>query len=550
MEMEDELSRYYADLLDGSYDCVDRIVLNAYHTVCHSPGGFRDWWRRLMNGAEERLDNAHLMRMAGRFSRRVRAYAAAHNIPVIDCGRGERKHEIAEEYLATHPTVQGLFLILVARAVAPIWEVERPAAGCIRNLRSKTTYVNHYSFHIMDPAWGHLTIKMSGHPPCGAQMILNGHEYVAAQAQQAGLDFTKEGNCFTCSSSTADLARVAETLSAERAIGRLTQVCERWIYSCCLCFALTLDEQQRSGFHYAYSVYQVEYSRNLLFQVGGQMEQVFQGLIDRTRARLTVRDLKTIFGAKRRPFRHKAAPAPRVAVVLERPVYDLTVFKLHFGALTLKAYTKGEHVLRFEALVHNTKALGCGRVVAKFPQIVARLRAMVAEFLTTLHAVDHAFVPDETLEQLPLPSLLGQTRVGGVDLNKPRMRTLLAALLTLAPAPGGFRVAEVAAQVRAMTGQTADEYGTRQAAYDLKKLRAKHLLELVPSSRRYRVPPAGLRTIAALVILREQVIKPLLAGTAKAKMGRKPKNWSPIDAHYETIRKDMQVLFDDLGLAA
>ncbi len=26
-------------------------------------------------------------------------------------------------------------------------------------------YVNHYSFHILDPDWGHLTIKMSGHPP-------------------------------------------------------------------------------------------------------------------------------------------------------------------------------------------------------------------------------------------------------------------------------------------------------------------------------------------------------------------------------------------------
>ena len=32
--MTDELSDYYADLLDGSYDCVDRIVLNAYHTLC------------------------------------------------------------------------------------------------------------------------------------------------------------------------------------------------------------------------------------------------------------------------------------------------------------------------------------------------------------------------------------------------------------------------------------------------------------------------------------------------------------------------------------
>jgi len=237
----------------------------------------------------------------------------------MDCARGERKHAIAEEYLSTHPTVQGLFLILVSRAIAPVWEVERSKAGRIRNIRSKKPYVNHYSFHIMDPDWGHLTIKMSGHPPFGAQIILNGHEYVAAQAQQAGLDFTKEENCFTHLSRVADLARIAETLSEEQTIGRLTQVCDRWIYSCCLCFALDRDEQQRSGFRYAYSVYHVEYSRNLLFQAGDQMEQVFQGLIDRTRARLTVRALKTIFGAKRRPFRHKAAPAPRLAVVLERP---------------------------------------------------------------------------------------------------------------------------------------------------------------------------------------------------------------------------------------
>jgi hypothetical protein len=548
--MVDELSAYYADLLDGSYDCVDRIVLNAYHTLCYSPGGFRDWWRKLMNGQEDTLDNAHLMRLAGRFSRRVRAYAKAHGIPVIDCGRGERKHEIAEEYLSTHPEARGLFVILVARAIAPVWDVERSTAGQIKNLATKKPYVNHYSFHILDPEWGHLTIKMSGHPPFGAQIILNGHEYVAAQARRAAIACTKEGNCFTHSSSAVDLARVAETLSEERMIGRLTRVCERWIYTTCLQFALDRDEQERSGFRYAYSVYQVEYSRNLLFRVGGQLEQVFQGLIDRTRARLTVRDLKTIFGAKRRPFRTKATPAPRLAVVLERPVYDLTVFKLHFGALTLKAYTKGERVLRFEAMVHNTKALGCGRVVAKFPQIVARLRGMVEGFLTTLHAVDHAFVSDDTLDQLPLPAVVGQTRVGGVDLNKARMHTLLAAVLTLAPAPHGFRVADVAARVQAMTGQTAAAYGTRHAAYDLKKLRAKRLIETVPSSRRYRVPPAGVRTIAALVILRDKVIKPILAGTATSKMGRKPKNWSPIDEHYDTIRKDMQILFEDLGLAA
>ena len=64
----------------------------------HSPGGFRVWWRAL-TGSDETLENASLMRMAGRFSRRVRGYAKAHNIPVIDCSVGERKHDIAEAYL-------------------------------------------------------------------------------------------------------------------------------------------------------------------------------------------------------------------------------------------------------------------------------------------------------------------------------------------------------------------------------------------------------------------------------------------------------------------
>jgi len=44
--------------------------------------------------------------------------------------------------------------------------------------------VNHYSFHILDPDWGHVTIKMSGHPPFGAQVMLNGQEYVAAQRKE------------------------------------------------------------------------------------------------------------------------------------------------------------------------------------------------------------------------------------------------------------------------------------------------------------------------------------------------------------------------------
>jgi hypothetical protein len=75
--MTDRLSTLYQDLLSDSYDCVDRIVLNAYFRMGHDPGGFRVWWRAL-TGSDETLENTYLMRMAGRFSRRVRGYAKAH----------------------------------------------------------------------------------------------------------------------------------------------------------------------------------------------------------------------------------------------------------------------------------------------------------------------------------------------------------------------------------------------------------------------------------------------------------------------------------------
>jgi hypothetical protein len=136
----DGFSEWYGDLLFGNYDCVYRIVLNAYNTLCYAPGGFRTWWRWLHDGSDEELDNAHLMRMAGRFARRVRASAKAHGIPVIDCKRGERKHQIAEEYLAEHTVGTGVFMIFVVRAVAPVWDVTRSASGVLDNLAKKRAF--------------------------------------------------------------------------------------------------------------------------------------------------------------------------------------------------------------------------------------------------------------------------------------------------------------------------------------------------------------------------------------------------------------------------
>lgn len=550
MQTNDEFTQYYFELLEGTYDCVDRIVINAYFPMGQTPGGFRTWWRSL-DGSDDNLDTNHLMRMAGRFSRRVRAWANHNAVPVIDCATGERKHEIAHDYLPSDPNFVGVFLILVSKSPAKVWQVKRFGKGGI-DLRKTRPYVNHYSFHIIDPQWGHITIIMSGHPPFGSMVILNGHEWVEREAQKRGIVLHKEDNCFTGSSDASALDEVADSLASDDAIGRLYDVCDRWVYSACLCFGLALDEQEKSGFRYAYSVYQLEYSRNLRFEKGSDMDQVYQAVIDRTRAGLDVKRLTTLFGSKHRPHisSKRNEKRPPVQAKIEKPVYDLTVFKLHFGKQTLKIYDKGERVLRIEAVAHNIKDLKCGKSLSHLCEMISTLRANVIRFLNALSYIHVSFIDDGALDELHRPSRVGEHRVAGVDINQPRMRTVLSAVISLAPKPGGFSVADVASKIREIMGCSDTQYGTRQASYDLQKLRYKQIIEKVAKSRRYVAVAEGIRTACALLTLREHVIKPLVAAAGKLRTGRKPKNYGAIDAHYENLFIEMRRTFATLGIAA
>ena len=113
-----------------------------------------------------------------------------------------------------------------------------------------------------------------------------------------------------------------------------------------------------------------------------------------------------------------------------------------------------------------------------------------------------------------------------------------------------FRLRDLAFQVRLRLGTLAASYGTRQAACDLRNLRAKSFVVRLPRSRRYDVPADGVRAITALVVLREQVIKPLLASASPPSAARDLTPWTPLDDHYQTLREDMHALFADLGVAS
>jgi len=549
-ETLDDLTEYYRPILSGLYDSVDRFVIDGYLNIAHSPGGFRYWWN-LLYGTTDNLDDTHLMRMAGRFSRRVRAWAEKHKIPFIDTKKGERKSDISRARIPDDPNFEGVFLVLTSLSPATIWHsVRLPGGDFHLDRKSPNPFVRHYHFHIMDQRWGHVTISISGHPPFKATIILNGHEFIDSIAKKKGLIYVKDHNCFTEISDPQELATIADTLRTEDAIGELRHVCDKWVYFC-LSFGLSFEEQKRTGSCYCYSLYQVEYSRNLLFDHGTQMERVVDGIIDRNRSRLNITKITKIFGRKgRTAVSRLKREIPREEITFEKPAHDLTVFKIHFGMMTIKLYTKGESVLRSEAIINNMRRMSLNRKRLRrgldhFPEIVTFLRDCLIRFLNELQAVDLAWINETELDDFAHGEKLGNVRVGGIDLRTARSHEVIKAFMKLALDPRGFRTGDLAVEVNRQRLKGSSEYTIRQAAYDIRKFRAKGVVEKThPKSHVYRCSKQGLHQLSAFVTLEDEVIRPLVSYKGRVVSGNCRKSEPKLDLIYKQAQRGLQKLLD------
>ena len=169
--------------------------------------------------------------------------------------------------------------------------------------------------------------------------------------------------------------------------------------------------------------------------------------------------------------------------------------------------------------------------------------------MQALSCIDQCFIGDEMLDRLPLASRVGKSTVGGIDLNKPRLRRVAQAVVALSASPEGFTASAVADQTRAFGDQSLLAYSPRQAAYDLKKMRGKQIVQRIGATRRYEAIPSGLRAINAVLTLRDKAIKPLLAAVQIIAPTHGGQNPRAIDRHYHQLRLAMNGVFHELGIA-
>ena len=254
--------------------------------------------------------------------------------------------------------------------------------------------------------------------------------------------------------------------------------------------------------------------------------------------------LRTVFGTAQRPRRTRRRSL-MIEAAIETPTYDLTVFKLHFGRLTGKAYTKGERVLRFDAIAHNTAELRCGKMIDKFAEIVTRLAGIAERFATALDCVDTGFIRDAILDGLPTGVRLGATRIGVSTSTNPGCATRCAppgrwrrrptgspppsSPPRGTPAPGTITSATASARrptACANCGANGSTNPAEPAATTSHPL-AHHRRPAHPARPAHRPDPRR---------------------GAQPRIGHKPAHWARVDRDDERIRLDMQTLFNDLAI--
>lgn len=551
MNVRDYFAYEYKDNIDWSYSCIDRIVINGMFNMAQTPGGFRYWWRDLF-GDDSTLTNDKLRTLAGDFSRRVTYWTKKNDVPLIYCRGNVRKSDVSDEYTeaARVSGVNGVYLVISGNAPAPVWKVDMTLAGKIKNIHREKPYpfVKHYYFHIMDKDWGHVIVKICGYAPYGVQVILNGHEWVQRGLQRKGREFRCDGNCFV-SGDARLLQRLSGRMCQPGFEKKLEEVCERWVYGVVTPFAIRAEERIRTRFAYDWRLFQLEYSRDYIFHSGRTMEEIFQAVIDRNRSRLSLKDVKTIFGARGRPHqRNRIAEEPggrrgTVSKEVDQKSYNLTVMKLHWKLSTLKIYDKSARLLRFESVEHNLRKSKKRGRLENWSDFVSESCGKLERFTNSLVLLDNGLIDRGRFEYWVRPSSRGEKRLAGIKLDDARMRAVIDALTRTSLLSDGITRAELTNEVN----RRWKKCDARQIGYDMSKLRGKGVLEKIPGTRRNKMDMRKLRALATLLLMREKVLKPLhAASTSKPQKKKYP--LSPEDKQCKVIRKQFDELFNVIHL--
>ncbi len=471
---------------------IDRIFLQAYVPELQT-GGLAA--RYLLSKGFQFPSSAAFGKLGEKYVAEINGWAERNRVLVHHFEKDEKKEAFArplvDEAGRDEPDRGRVVLLGIAQERASVWrsrhtQKERYPTRPHMEWSRQAAFVNHFYYYLWDEDWGPAFWKTHAYSPYPVWIYLNGHEWAKRQLDKAGIGYESLDNGFRSCEDPVALQRICDRLGP----GPVKNFFWRWFERLPQPFTA---EDCKAGYVYELAFRQFEVSDTRVFtrpQVG---RAFFEGQI---RDHLDVgrpQQVVLVFDRKLMP----KTPGHFSTKVVTRGVDPQ--LSCTYKATRLKQYFKEGIALRTETVISNTRDFGIGRLVNS--ENWKALRAVgnsANRRLCDAQLQDARPAPDlVTLAKVTRPS---QTADGlhapAMCFGDPRVMSLLTALVGFSHMLAGFRNRDLVQLVSALLGQP---YSTRQATYDLRRLRRKDLIVRVPASHRYHLTPVG-RAVAVLFL--------------------------------------------------
>jgi len=477
-----------------SVECVDRLYLNGYVPKLQTSGQVVKF---LCGCRGKRIPSPALLgQITEDFVRRVKAYAAEHDIPIVEFERDQSKEEVAARYFKTFTKDSGVVMIGVAQEkLYGIRSAKSKKPGRMFNFFRGTVFVNHYYFYLLDRHFGPAFVKIGSYAPYPVKIWLNGHEWAKRALSAAGVAFTALDNGFATVADPAKLQEICNRLSS----AHLENFFRRWLDILPIPFT---PEDRAAGYTYRLSILQMEMSVTHVFDrpVHGRefFEEVIRDHLDLGRPE----NIQLLFG---RQIRSTTPGTFRTRIFTRDVEPSLYVY---YKRAKLKQYFKEGRALRTELTFNDTRDFRIGRDISNFDRLRTIGRDVNARLLEHECLAHDCALPDDAFRQVVLPSISDGQRAPALRYGEPRAMAVFAALCAFIHLLEGFTNQQLRSQIARLLGIDPEKYTRARMTYDLRRLRLKGLIVRIDGTRRYRLTRHGLQVALFFTKTYARIIRP------------------------------------------
>jgi hypothetical protein len=432
----------------------------------------------------------------------MEAFAKQEQIPVVPFRKGQRKDDVAAEYLSRFEKPEGVLFIGKAQEKTPVFRTERrrseKSGATYPWLVRSTAMVNHFYVYCVDRDFGPFFLKFSTYFPYNAKLCLNGHEYAKRQLMQKGIEFEALDNGVLRCEDPKRLQAICDGLNADK----IDALLRKWLRK--LPHPFTAADR-RAGYRYEISILQAEFSLTQVLDrpVTGRIffEEVIRENLDLGRPH----QVQLIFDRKvsrRTPGRF------RTRVITEGVVPSLHI---DYKNTRIKQYHKEGRALRTETTINNTRDFSIGKRLKNLPAL-RQIGFQANRRLLDVQKISHdCAIGEDAFQQVVRPIEVDGQRASALRFGDQRVQAVFAVLAVFSLQLQGFTNAELRVLLAPMLGLDPATYPAGRMTYDLRRLRLHGIIERIPHSHRYQLTPSGLRIALLFSRTYARLLRPTLA---------------------------------------